>query len=122
MKALNKLTNVAKARLLHQLFPSEIPALLEFIQGMCRSILEEEEVNRKNWNDERFSFDEWLSLAGEVNDRIYRYGCQDNWHFSFQLFYDDAAFVTIHCLMVYTNIRQHANKKFAVAIDLLFNP
>ncbi len=35
MKAINQLTNTDKAKLLHELFPDEIPALLEDIQAVC---------------------------------------------------------------------------------------
>jgi len=35
MKTINQLTNMDKAKLLHELFPDEIPALLENIQSVC---------------------------------------------------------------------------------------
>ncbi len=46
MKALNQLNNPQKAKLLHQLFPGEMPALIDFVQGMCEAVKENQDLNR----------------------------------------------------------------------------
>ena len=125
MKPIEQLVNVEKARLLHQLFPSEIPALMEFVQSMCDTIKENEQSQRKQWENGLFGFDFWLSLVIEVEKKIKQYGVQlhkSNKLFSDQLFDGYLAFYMVHCLLVYTTTREHTNRKFTIAVDLLFNP
>lgn len=125
MKPLDKLTTIGKAELLHQLFPQEIPALITFIQNMGKTIKEEEKLNRQIWNKEPFSFDEWIQLADEVNNRIYQHGTKlyaDKRLFAIYLFYDDVFAFTSYCISVYITTRIHNNQKFKEAIELLFNP
>jgi len=124
MKPLEQLINVEKANLLHQLFPSEIPALLQFVQGMCETITEHETQQRENWNNGLFSFKFWLSLVNETERLIKKHG--NKLHHSSRLFSDQlfdgylAAYMT-HCLVIYTTQRVHPNAKFSKAVDLLFN-
>ena len=47
MKPLENLINVEKARLLHELFTQEIPALLEYTNNMCLTIQEDEQLARE---------------------------------------------------------------------------
>ena len=125
MNPLHNYANVDKAALLHQLFPQEIPALLEFVSGMCLSIREEEERNRKAWDNGFMSFDYWLSLITETDQIItvksnvmvksYRV-------FSEQLFSGYTALFVNHCIWVYTSSRTPADPKFTLAVRLLFYP
>ncbi|MBW7891981.1 MAG: hypothetical protein H3C48_13370 [Chitinophagaceae bacterium] len=125
MKPLAELINVEKARLLHQLFPGEIPAFLQYVQGVGASVLEHETEQRQTWDNGLFSFDFWLSLIREADSKIKRYGKRlhtGSKLFADQLFDGYLAFYMVHCLMLYTQTRQHPNRKFAIAVDLLFNP
>ena len=125
MKALNQLNNPQKAKLLHQLFPGEMPALIDFVQGMCEAVKENQDLNRAKWNNDLFSFDFWLGLSGNVHAASEKYGVklQNNSNlFADQLFDDYLAYFTIHCIVTYTAVRQHENSKFVKAVDLLFNP
>jgi hypothetical protein len=49
MKPLDELTSREKAKLLHELFPSEIPGLIEFIQEICNTIHREEDIIKLEW-------------------------------------------------------------------------
>ncbi|WP_423147853.1 hypothetical protein [Rubrolithibacter danxiaensis] len=125
MKPLSNLTNIEKAKLLHQLFPDEIPALLEFVQNMCVTIKEQEQLHREQWENGLFSFDFWLSQLYEAEQKINHYGIRLSKSvqlFADQLFEGYLAVYLVHCLMVYTTTRQHPNIRFAKAVDLLFNP
>jgi hypothetical protein len=125
MKALNQLNNLEKGRLLHQLFPLEMPAFLDFMQGMCEAVNENQEMNRAKWNNGLFSFDFWFSLAGNVRAAMEKYGSKLHKNsnlFADQLFDGYLACFTIHCIVTYTSVRQHENSKFVKAVDLLFNP
>ncbi|MDB4925533.1 hypothetical protein [Mucilaginibacter sp.] len=125
MKALASLNNIEKAKLLHQLFPSEIPTLLEFVKDMCISFKERENVHRITWENGLFEFDYWLSLVNEAEKKIKQYG--NRLHKSSNLFADQLfdgylAIYVIDSLIVYTTIKEKTNRKIKVAIDLLFNP
>ncbi|TKT85485.1 hypothetical protein [Dyadobacter frigoris] len=125
MKALNQLNNPEKGKLLHQLFPNEMPELIDFVQGMCETVKENEELNRSKWNNGLFTFDFWLALAGEVDQKIDKYGAKlhkSSNLFADQLFDGYLASFTIHCIVTYTAVRQHENGKFVKAVDLFFYP
>ena len=125
MKPLEQLINVEKARLLHELFPQEIPALLEYTYNMCLSIQEDEQLLHTQWNSGLFTIETWLSLVEEVRSKIDRYGKRlhtQNRLFADQLFDGYTALCMVHCMALYTATRKHSNYKFVLAIDLLFNP
>ena len=125
MKPLENLINVEKARLLHELFPQEIPALLEYTRNMCLTIQEDEQLTREQWENGLFTVEVWLSFVEEIKSKIYKYGKRLHTHsrlFADQLFDGYAAFYMVHCMALYITIRKHGNHKFVLAIDLLFNP
>lgn len=123
MKSLDRLNNLERAALLHQLFPEAIPDLVDFIQGMCISIKEDEEMNRKAWSNGLMTFDYWLALLNQVEAAIAQYG--KKLHKSHRLFADQLfdgllACYTAYCITVYVTTKQHPNPKFTMAVDLLF--
>jgi hypothetical protein len=125
MKPLEKLSNVEKGRLLHQLFPQEIPELLEFVLGMCVAIRGQEAMHREEWNNGIFGFDFWLSLIKNTQEHIEQYGKglhKSSRLFSDQLFDGYMALYMTHALTTYTSTLQHPQHKFITAVDLLFNP
>lgn len=124
MKPLEQLISVEKARLLHELFPQEIPALLEYTANMCTTIQEEEQLLRHRWDNGLFTFDVWLSFVQEVTNKIGRYGKRLHTQsrlFADQLFDGYFALYMVYCMNLYTTTRGHDNPKFVLAIDLLFN-
>lgn len=123
MKPLENLTNVEKAKLLHELFPQEIPALLDFIYNMSLTVQEDEQLLRRRW-DGLLTVEAWLSLAEEVRIKIDRYKNRLHTHsrlFSDQLFDGYVGLYMLHCLTSYTTIRKHNNHKFVLAVNLLFS-
>lgn len=125
MKPLENLINVEKARLLHELFPQEIPALLEYVNGMCLAIQEDEQLTRNQWENGLLTVEAWLSFVEEVRNKIERYGKRMHKQsrlFADQLFDGYVAIYMMHCMTLYTTIRKHPNHKFSLAIDLFFNP
>ncbi len=125
MKPLEDLINVEKARLLHELFPQEIPALLEYTNSMCFTILKDEQAIRNQWENGLITIEAWLSFVEEVRNKIGKYGKRLHTQsrlFACQLFDGYTALYMVHCMLLYTTIRKHGNHKFVLAIDLLFNP
>lgn len=125
MKPLEQLINVEKARLLHQLFPREIPALLAYTSDLCATLQEEEQLLRSQWDNGLFTADAWLSFVQEVGSRINKYGRRLHTQsklFADQLFDGYPALFMVHSLTLYTTTKQHDNHKFVQAVDLLFHP
>lgn len=124
MKPIKQLTNVDKAILMHQLFPQEIPAFIEFTQNLCLTIKEDEQQNRERWDSGFMPFDFWLQQINEVEASIKKYGkkLEDNPRlFSDKLFEGMKAIFTNHSLRVYTTTKSHSDKKYLTAFDLFYN-
>lgn len=123
MKPLNNLNNAEKAKLLHELFPDEIPAILTFVKNLSITIEEEKEVLNSKWDNQLFSFSFWLSLAKDAEKKIDQYGTKlhkSSNLFADQLFDGYAALYLVHCLIQLTSQREHQNKKLVKAVELLF--
>lgn len=123
MKPLNNLNNVERAKLLHELFPNEIPAILKFVKSLSITIEEEKAMLSRKWDNQLFSFAFWLSLAKDAEKKIDQYG--EKLHKSSRLFADQlfdgyAALYLAHCLIQLTSQQEHENKKFVKAVELLF--
>ncbi|MCQ6958402.1 hypothetical protein [Mucilaginibacter aquariorum] len=125
MQPLRALNNVQKARLLHALFLSEIPAFLTYTQQLCTCMRENPEEVRKVWVNQLFGVDFWFSLAEEANRKIKQYHKQlekSSAVFSDQLFDGYGALFLNHCLTTYAEKGELSDPKFKTAVDLLFNP
>jgi len=123
MKTIEQLINSEKAKLLHQLFRNEIPDFITFTANTCATIKEEEQAQRANWDNGLMDFDFWLYLVNDAEKRIQQYGVKlykSSQLFADQLFDGYGAMYMVHCLNLYTTIRQHPNRKFSLAVELLF--
>lgn len=123
MKPLDNLNNVEKAKLLHELFPEEIPAVLDFVKSLSVTIEEEREMLNSKWDNQLFSFAFWLSLAKAAEKKIDQYGVKlhtSSRLFADQLFNGYAALYLAHCLIQLTSQQEYPNKKFIKAVELLF--
>lgn len=74
MKPLENLVNVEKARLMHELFPQEIPALLRYTNNMCITIQKDEQLTWNQWENGLLTVEAWLSFVEEVRSKIDKYG------------------------------------------------
>jgi hypothetical protein len=63
MKPLDELTSREKAKLLHELFPSEMPDLIAFIQEVCNTIQREKDILKLEWDNQLLSAEFWFHLA-----------------------------------------------------------
>lgn len=116
--------NIDKASLLHKLFPTEIPDLLEFIAEMADVLIREQERCRKSWDVPIIDFEIWLESANQMKRRIaLMKGAMiaSSGIFAEQLFEGLFALFTAHCLITYVTNRQHLNPKFTQAVHLFFN-
>jgi hypothetical protein len=126
MKALHQFTNIDKGKLLHELFPDEIPALLDHIQTVCADFKTNKEAYEKTWDFGLMSFDMWLSLAENATASIVKYRLQmtkSSKVFAEQLChsYDYTVLFVNDRIIKYANSKS-ANAKFKLAVELLYHP
>src|SRR6185437_2581472 len=60
MKTIEQLTNVEKAKIIFDLFKSEIPAFLEYTQAIADKVTNTQEELIANWNNPFLSYHQWL--------------------------------------------------------------
>ncbi len=125
MKPLNNCNNTEKGKLLHELFPDEIPQLLDHIREVCADLKVNREAYKSTWDFGLMTFDTWLSLAEKAEVIINKHRTnmiKSSKIFSEQLFHSYDYMV----LFVNERIVKYADKmsdksKFKKAVDLLFN-
>jgi hypothetical protein len=74
MNPLDEPTETEKANLIHELFPSEMPPLIEFLQRACKTIDREKDIIKLEWENQLLIRDFWFHLSAKANSVIDRYG------------------------------------------------
>ena len=124
MKAINQLTNTDKAKLLHELFPDEIPALLEDIQAVCTHFKDNREAFAKTWDFGLMTFDMWLQLAEQADkpiDKHRRNMIKSSKVFSEQLFHSfDYTVLFVNDRLIKYAEGKSENDKFKLVVTLLY--
>ena len=123
MNRLTQLDNTAKAKLLHELFPEEIPALVENIKSVCSAFEQGQDEYRATWDFGFFSFDEWLSLSRQTAERVAKF--EFNIIRSSKVFSDQLCF-NLQALFVNDRIIKYAdqvstNEKFKLMVQVLYH-
>lgn len=122
MKDLKNLINSEKAKLLHDLFPQEVPPLLDFIDAGNHKLEIEQEAIRKEWDFGLMSFDQWFRLSRETADLLKRHRSnmiRSSRVFSDQLFFSYTALYVTDCIVKYADSESNS-PKFKLAVALLF--
>lgn len=123
MKPLINFDRFDSAILLHELFPSEIPDFLHFVLDVYQTIRQDECMYRKYWNRPFCTFEDWLEIAYRVSQNIEKYPkelTENPRFFAEHLFDGFFRAYTLHCILLYTTVREHPNQKFALMVKLLF--
>lgn len=121
MPALENLDFIERAMLLHQLFPSEIPALLQYVEDISRSVARD--MKASEWDHGNIPFTMWISLAQNTSDNIVSYKGileKDSSAFALQLFDGYKAIFAAHCIRLYADTEQRLHKKFTMMVQVLF--
>jgi hypothetical protein len=124
MESLNKMNNVAKAKLLHNLMTGEIPAFIDYLKEQAQVVTKNSEELRANWSGQMFGADFWLQLAEETIKKINTYGKELKRSanvFGDQLFDGYLAVFTSHVLTYYVTNEEKIDIKFKQAVELFFN-
>ncbi len=74
MKSLEQQTNVHKARLLHELFPDEVVAVLQYTKEMCTLTDKGKDTIQADWKNGLLTADFWFTLSNNANRTIEKYG------------------------------------------------
>ncbi|MBB6108663.1 hypothetical protein SAMN05421821_102102 [Mucilaginibacter lappiensis] len=124
MKPIKSLTNTDKSKLLHELFPGEIPLLLDNILAVCADLKEHKEAYAQTWDFGLFTFDMWLSLAEQAELRIQKYRAsmiKSSKVFSEQLFSSfDYTVLFVNDRIIKYAENHSKSDKFKLAVTLLF--
>jgi hypothetical protein len=123
MQALKILTNVQKARLLHNLLAEEIPEFLGYLNELTETVLNDRERITAEWKDQLFNVDFWFGLADEVQRIMAKYPTdlyKSSAVFADQLFDGYNAIFTVHALTQYVALGRFTDPKFKPAVELLF--
>jgi len=104
MKALDKMNNVEKGKLLADLFPDEVSGILEAIEKRHYQLVENKDSYAENW-DKVVTIDFWYGLAHEVFSKINRQRKElaKSRRFADQLFDGYCALFTIECIVIHVN-------------------
>lgn len=124
LKKIKKMTIVERARMLHELFPDEIPGLINYVDGMCSTILEDTEANKELWKITVLPFNLWLEQLKAVQNEIHTYReklHQKSTLFADLLFDGYRACFLIDCLRIYISTQKHSNWKFSAMLEILFS-
>ena len=120
MNSYPDLSNTARARILCQLFPDQIPAVLEFIAQQTTALLENPTLFKAQHDERLFSFERLLSLAREVKNGMHQGRRKDPAGLFISLFDGYRACYTGHLLILYAVENQQWHERFAIAVRLLF--
>lgn len=122
MKALDKFENTDKLRLLHDLFPQEMPQVLNDILAFCEDFKNNIDEYRKSWNSGFMTVDYWLSLSIETEKLIKQYKfdmLKSRKVFADQLSYIYTVLFVNDRILKYGENRCR-NEKFKLAVTILF--
>lgn len=123
MKPIDRLNNVERAKILHQLFPEEINPVLVYMSKHTEYILANADHLRKEWSHGLINFEMWLQFAGITKCCLAKYGHRLNKTaalFADQLFDGLLALYTVDCIAKYAET-ENAGPKFSKAVELFFN-
>lgn len=123
MKQLTALNNVERARILFELFPSEIPAFLEFQKSITDNLVSNPDQLKEKWENQFFNFEFWMSLVTEVQQKLEKYSyslSKKSKLFADQLFDGYLALYSAHSLHEYITHQQPENPRFVHAVEVFF--
>lgn len=123
MKTLEEMLNGEKLKLLHQLFPNEIPMLLDDIIGFCIVFTETHADGHKEaWDFPIYTYEEWAYMARQTRKLIENYRLdmvRSRNVFSSQLSFGYEVIFVIDRIVKYAENRSD-NSRFKLAVDMLF--
>lgn len=123
MKALTKLSNIEKARIIFQLFPEVISEVLEMQKAIADNLDRDPHQLMEDWHSDMFTPDFWVSLARQSKIVIEKYGyklSKNSRLFSDQLFDGYNALFSMYCMKVFAKRNNEKTKRFSLIVDAVF--
>jgi hypothetical protein len=122
MKPITKLNTKEKAKLLHALFPNEIPEFLNHLQKFCTQLHERQEGYEKLWNPRLMHFERWRVTSGYILQLLESKRSKlesSSEAFANHLFFLDYATITVNQLTKYAETESY-NQRFKLAVPMFF--
>lgn len=122
MKALHEMTRMEKGRLLGELFPAQIPKVINYIKERLKYLKADEQLIRRDWRNNKITHIEWFALAWEVDEVVKKFLNPEMVSaqvFGDQLFYDLKCLFTVECLEWYAANRSNY-PRFQKMVSVLF--
>jgi len=125
MKPIQQLSLTEKAKFIHQLFPTQMPALIAYIKEFIQSVRLQERLYRKVWKAQGSDFDHWYAALGVIEgivDRAPAKLATRPAYFARRLFTGPIALVSAYCVVRYAELPANTGSKFHLAVDLFIKP
>lgn len=120
MKSLEFLTNVERAKLMFELLPNEIPDLLQTMDRVVDTVLQQTAYLHNTWSNPLLSASQWIRLADSVREELshnhHKYKTAKR--FSESLFDGYLAFFSRHCVDIHA--QDCESPRFKALAALLF--
>jgi hypothetical protein len=120
MKRYPDLSNTKRARILCQLFPVEIPLVLDFIARKTADLLADPAAFKDQYDERLFGFDRWLALSKEVRNLLDQRQRKEQEKLFISLFDGFPACYSGQLLILYCKEIKSKDSRFAIAVRLLF--
>lgn len=118
---MHQLNNMEKGKLLADLFPEELPGILDAIP-LIHGVLSQNKADiASKWNNPFMTCDSWCRLADGVNTVVAEQGTKllKSRQFSNELFDGYYAFFTIDCIVKYAE-KERKGSNFHHLVNALF--
>lgn len=123
MKKLELVNNLERAKIIAQLFPEQMPTMVQAIKNYCQYVVDNEQAVKDGWNNGFISFEWWLNLCKALLKAIEsnKKGIDKKvgW-FTDQLFDGYLAIVSGHALIILAKDKD-THPKLQQAITLFFD-
>ena len=123
MKPLDQLTNCEKGKMLHELFPLEMPTLIQFIQETCNMIEREKDIIKLEWDNQLLTAEFWFDLSAKVHLSIESHANKlgrSSRFFASQFFNGPVVIFIVDCISKYGSAKAN-HPRFPKAVELLFH-
>ena len=124
MKGLPSLTYVQRAKMLFELFPTEIIDFITFQTDVAQKIIVDKEKLKNSLTDAKiFPAEGWIGLAENIISKIKEHETKiksSSTTFGQILFDGDDAYFSKHCLLQFILGSKVKNTKFKIAVELFF--
>jgi hypothetical protein len=124
MKRLDLLNNIERARLMHQLLPTEMPGLLQCMDAVSKIVLRNADDLRASWSNPIIHVQLWIRLADalqqEISSQAGKFKTPNS--FAEHLFGGYLGLFSAHCVCLYAEKTDNPKFKAIATLFLGYDP